>query len=76
MLSFKSFRSNINEAFGNYYKATEDEFRDRYQPHKLRRIGNVTDVYNKLGDKIATYNHDMKVLSTNRTHDDLRLASR
>lgn len=76
MLNFRSFRTGINEAFGNYYKTTEDEFKDRYQPHKMKRTGNVTHVYNKLGDEIATYNHDMKVLSTNRTHDDLKLVSR
>lgn len=64
---------SINEAFGNYYRASEDEFRDIYHPYILKPEGDsTTHVYNKLGDKIATYNHEMGVLSTNRLHDDLK----
>ena len=73
MLNFKSFRSSINEAFGNYYIASESEFNDRYHPYIMKSEGGITThVYNKLGDRIATYNHKMGVLSTNRSHDDLK----
>lgn len=72
MLSFRSFVDVLSENLANGYQASEDEFEELYGGHKHVRDKLVTHVFNRLGDKIATYNHKMGVISTNRQHDELK----
>lgn len=71
MLRFSDFLHTLSESFTHGYKASEEQFNDLYGNHKLVKDGLATHVYNNLKDKIATYNHEMGVLSTNRVHADL-----
>lgn len=71
MLNFREFRSTLSEALAHKYIAGEAVFKEKYKPYRLDPRGIVTHVYNSLNDEIATYNHELGVLSTNRYHDDL-----
>ena len=73
MKSFKQFISPISESFKRAYKASEEQFNDLY-PHRKVKRGIVTSAYNSLGDEVATYTHNLGVLSTNRKHDQLKPA--
>lgn len=71
MLNFSAFINQLSENFAYDYKASADQFKDLYSDRKLVHSGLVTHAYNSLNDKVATYNHKMGVLSTNRTHSQL-----
>lgn len=73
MKSFKQFISSISESFKRAYIASEEQFNELY-PHRKVKRGVVTSAYNSLGDEIATYTHDLGVLSTNREHNELKPA--
>lgn len=54
--------------FQNVYKMSNDEFDDNYNRFKKIKTGIVTHVYDDGNKEVATYNHSMGHLSTNRTH--------
>ena len=72
MLNFRTFITALSENFSRGYEANDAQFKELYDGHRLVRDGLTTHVFNSFDDKIATYNHEMGVLSTNRQHSHLK----